>query len=72
LGVPRCTSPDDLPAAGEKRIERSRSPVRELVARLSGDSLEAKEEKRKERKKSWSLGVGLGRLGPGKGIKEIV
>lgn len=47
-------------------IERSRSPVRELVARLSGESVE--ERKRGERKKSWSLG----RFGPGKGVKEIV
>ena len=73
LGVPRCTSPDDLIVGSGKGIERSRSPVRELVARLSGDSLEVKEEKgKRERKKSWSLGVGLGRFGPGKGIKEIV
>lgn len=59
---------------GGKGIERSRSPVRELVARLSGDSLEVKEEKdvRRMRKKSWSLGVGLGRFGPGKGVREIV
>ncbi|KZM20539.1 hypothetical protein ST47_g8302 [Ascochyta rabiei] len=71
LGVPRCSSPDKLD--GEK-IERSRSPVRELVARLSGDSLEVKEEKdlRGARKKSWSMGVSLGRFGPGKGIREIV
>ncbi|KAJ4371022.1 hypothetical protein N0V86_008717 [Didymella sp. IMI 355093] len=69
LGVPRCTSPD---MAEGGKIERSRSPVRELVARLSGDSLEVKTEGRRERKKSWSLGVGLGRFGPGKGIKEIV
>lgn len=69
LGVPRCTSPDK--AEGGK-IERSRSPVRELVARLSGDSLEAKSEGRRDRKKSWSLGVGLGRFGPGKGVREIV
>lgn len=71
--MPRCTSPDDLIVGSGKGIERSRSPVRELVARLSGDSLEVKEEKgKRERKKSWSLGVGLGRFGPGKGIKEIV
>ncbi|KAJ4985895.1 hypothetical protein SVAN01_08584 [Stagonosporopsis vannaccii] len=75
LGVPRCGSPDKLDGA---KIERSRSPVRELVARLSGEGnangngSEGKEEKRRERKKSWSLGVGLGRFGPGKGVKEIV
>lgn len=71
LGVPRCRSPDRV---GGGKIERSRSPVRELVARLSGDSLEVKEERelRKARKKSWSMGVSLGRFGPGKGIREIV
>lgn len=73
LGVPRCGSPDKFDGG---KIERSRSPVRELVARLSGEGngsgREEREEKRKERKKSWSLGVGLGRFGPGKGIKEIV
>ncbi|KAF3043631.1 hypothetical protein E8E12_001889 [Didymella heteroderae] len=69
LGVPRCTSPGKDEGC---KIERSRSPVRELVARLSGDSLEVKGEGKRERKKSWSLGVGLGRFGPGKGIKEIV
>lgn len=69
LGVPRCASPDKAEAG---KIERSRSPVRELVGRLSGDSLEVKSDGRRQRKKSWSLGVGLGRFGPGKGIKEIV
>ncbi|KAF9694107.1 hypothetical protein EKO04_007847 [Ascochyta lentis] len=71
LGVPRCSSPDRFD--GEK-IERSSRPVRGLVARLSGDSLEVKEEKdlRKARKKSWSMGVSLGRFGPGKGVREIV
>ncbi|KAL1653186.1 hypothetical protein SLS61_004432 [Didymella pomorum] len=69
LGVPRCTSPDKASGGG---IERSRSPVRDLVARLSGDSLELKNEGKRERKKSWSLGVGLGRFGPGKGVREIM
>ena len=57
--------------AGEKGgIERSRSPVRELVARLSGESGNGEERRRGERKKSWSLG--MGRFGAGKGVKEIV
>lgn len=63
LGVPRA---GELERAEVGGIERSRSPVRELVARLSGESVE--ERKRGERKKSWSLG----RFGPGKGVKEIV
>lgn len=46
--------------------------MRDLVARLSGDSLELKNERKRERKKSWSLGVGLGRFGPGKGVREIM
>jgi hypothetical protein len=69
LGVPRCKSPDVDERSRE--IARSRSPVRDLVARLSGESAEREGEGRR-RKKSWSMGVGLGRFGPGKGVKEIV
>ncbi|KAG9203404.1 hypothetical protein G6514_002771 [Epicoccum nigrum] len=78
LGVPRGHDRDkgDRPA-DVRGIERSRSPVRELVARLSGESGEERERERtcgkgRERKKSWSLGVGLGRFGAGKGVREIV
>lgn len=72
LGVPSSTEYgiEGGGGAGVGKIERSRSPVRELVARLSGES--NGEGKERERKKSWSLGVGLGRFGPGKGVKEIV
>lgn len=74
LGVPSSAEIND---AGPGKIERSRSPVRELVARLSGDKesgcgeRDGKEGGR-ERKKSWSLGVSMGRFGAGKGVREIV
>lgn len=68
LGVPRAGELEREGVTGGTGIERSRSPVRELVARLSGESAGGEERKRGERKKSWSLG----RFGAGKGVREIV
>ena len=71
LGIPLCSPLDKLDG---RKTEKGNSPVRELVTRLSGDSLEVKGDKdlTKIRKKSWSMGVSLGRFGPGKGVREIV
>jgi hypothetical protein len=66
--VPRAGELEREGVTGGTGIERSRSPVRELVARLSGESAGGEERKRGERKKSWSLG----RFGAGKGVREIV